>query len=337
MTKSIIPFIIIVLISLSSCWPIHKDRDGKFMEEVQNLEDFNSEFDDYNSALPMNRFGEFALSFSSTRGQNRLYQLTFFPVSINYDMDKKKAFIQRFQSKNGVQLDIQSDFAREEKLVGIAPNDANVFGPAYYGYRSFRYGSDPQNALFLWADDAGGDLDIKYAYRINGEQKGPFNFDLINSEFDDAYPTINSRGNSILFCSNRDGDFDIFELKMPELTGTDFNLEKLIHPETWELIKKDNLNSPADDKCPSYDMTGSDFITMVSDRPGGEGGFDIYYSTPSGEPQNAGKRINTAYNEYRPILPDLPNFSYYMMIFSSDRPGGMGGYDLYATGLKNRW
>ncbi|WP_353718433.1 hypothetical protein [Dyadobacter sp. 676] len=74
---------------------------------------------------------------------------------------------------------------------------------------------------------------------------------------------------------------------------------------------------------------------------GDQGGEDIYYSEYKNgkwsQPVNAGPRINSAYKEYRPILPDLSNFSYHLMLFSSNRPGGKGGYDLYMTGLKERW
>jgi hypothetical protein len=80
-------------------------------------------------------------------------------------------------------------------------------------------------------------------------------------------------------------------------------------------------------------------MVFISDRPGGQGGEDIYYSEyidgKWSAPINVGPRINTASNEYRPILPDLSNFNYRLMIFSSNRPGGKGGYDLYMTGLKS--
>ncbi|MCF0052507.1 hypothetical protein LXM25_20725 [Dyadobacter sp. LJ53] len=79
----------------------------------------------------------------------------------------------------------------------------------------------------------------------------------------------------------------------------------------------------------------------MSDRPGGVGGSDIYYSKLEGDkwgaPVNAGQRINTAHDEYRPILPAQGHFNYHLLIFSSDRPGGKGGFDLYMTGLIKKW
>jgi hypothetical protein len=84
-------------------------------------------------------------------------------------------------------------------------------------------------------------------------------------------------------------------------------------------------------------------MVFVSDRPGGFGGFDLYYSTFDGsawsDPVNFGEKINTEYDEYRPIIleTDRRFFMNDFMIFSSNRPGGMGGFDLYYAGLKPSW
>ena len=46
-----------------------------------------------------------------------------------------------------------------------------------------------------------------------------------------------------------------------------------------------------------------------------------------------GRNINTSSNEYSPVIGFHPDFTNKYMIFSSDRPGGKGGYDLYFTGV----
>ena len=46
-------------------------------------------------------------------------------------------------------------------------------------------------------------------------------------------------------------------------------------------------------------------------------------------PANFGPKINTEYDEYRPIIFSFEEVQKNLMIFSSDRPGGLGGFDLY--------
>ena len=46
-----------------------------------------------------------------------------------------------------------------------------------------------------------------------------------------------------------------------------------------------------------------------------------------GTPKNLGRRYNTEHNEFRPAL------TFEIMVFSSDRPGGKGGFDLYHSRL----
>jgi hypothetical protein len=78
-------------------------------------------------------------------------------------------------------------------------------------------------------------------------------------------------------------------------------------------------------------------MVFASNRPGGSGVFDLYYSIlRDGEwssPVNLGEPINSASDEYRPILGGHIDFNNRYMMFSSNRPGGKGGFDLYYTGV----
>jgi outer membrane protein OmpA-like peptidoglycan-associated protein len=72
-------------------------------------------------------------------------------------------------------------------------------------------------------------------------------------------------------------------------------------------------------------------LYFISDMPGGYGGTDIYkvditYSG-FGNPENLGPRINSEYKDFSPFVDGD------VIYFSSDRPGGMGGLDVYASRL----
>ncbi|MDF1673921.1 MAG: OmpA family protein [Vicingaceae bacterium] len=78
-------------------------------------------------------------------------------------------------------------------------------------------------------------------------------------------------------------------------------------------------------------------LYVVSDKPGGKGGKDIYYSIIAGdscsELTSIGDKINTEYNEMFPFVN-----SKNQMYFSSDKPSGIGGLDIYmSTGNMGLW
>lgn len=330
--RKLLPVILLLLVF--GCWPPGMDpdkRDGKFLMDVVNLEEFNSEYDDYNSSLPSNRSGESHLIFSSKRERKDVFNLVYFPAYFQYD--------KRLKLKKGVERagnDYHQAYANAGLLIGKANGPFNVYGPSllsrYYDFNSY---SGTKDLWLFYADDASGNLDIKYAKEGTADA-APIPY--LNSPANDAYPTFSRMGDKIYFCSDRDGNSDIYEASIPRAEREDVTLESLINPSEYKIRKVEELSGAYDDKCP---YLNENVMVFVSDRPGGQGGQDIYYSEYAdgkwSVPVNAGPRINTAHNEYRPILPRLSNFSYDLMIFSSDRPGGKGGYDLYMTGLKNRW
>jgi hypothetical protein len=95
----------------------------------------------------------------------------------------------------------------------------------------------------------------------------------------------------------------------------------------------DSINSTWDEKCP---FVYGNVIVFASNRPGGMGGYDLYYSIFKkgkwGFPVNLGPRINTTSDEFRPLIGYHQDFTNNGLLFSSNRPGGQGGFDLYFTG-----
>lgn len=99
-----------------------------------------------------------------------------------------------------------------------------------------------------------------------------------------------------------------------------------------KLVKTGNF--PFNDKMysvahPAVSPEG-DTLIFVSDKPGGTGGTDLYYSIRSGgqwaEPVNMGTAINTPGMEMFPVWqPDGTLF------FASDGHGGKGGLDIFYT------
>ena len=104
----------------------------------------------------------------------------------------------------------------------------------------------------------------------------------------------------------------------------------------WSAVEAlpDPVNSPWDEThaCISGDKRT---LCFTSNRPGGEGAMDIYFSTrmPDGswsKPANAGKPVNSLYSEETPFLTEDGKTLY----FSSMGHATMGGFDLfYSTRL----
>ncbi len=80
-----------------------------------------------------------------------------------------------------------------------------------------------------------------------------------------------------------------------------------------------------------------DKLVFASDRLGGLGGYDLYYAMKTADgwsnPINFGHPINSELDEYRPVVSSAYWFLNNLMIFSSNRPGGKGGFDLYYVGV----
>lgn len=105
-------------------------------------------------------------------------------------------------------------------------------------------------------------------------------------------------------------------------------------PKLLASVNQKEFNS----KQPFISADGK-YLYFASDRPGGAGGFDIWYAPiksdgSTGEPINAGTNVNTAADEVAPFYHSSSN----TLVFSSNRKPGMGGYDLFAAkGNESNW
>jgi hypothetical protein len=263
------------------------------------------------------------LYFSSNRYQiGRDFDIIYRNLEITYH-DKDKVL--------NVAYPIWWDERKYEDVVtGLINTSSNQLGPlSYFGPGDYSY--------FFYADDAGGDFDINFThylksefdtYRAEEHILGPDSLKVINSDNDDLYPSFHEDHSSLYFCSNRDHEqFNIYSIELPESGQLH---EFLTGSEIVEPTLNTTLSSNYNDKCP---YIFQDMMVFASDREGGQGGYDLYYSIYQignwTDPVNFGPEINTEYDEYRPILFNFIDIQTDLMIFSSDRPGGLGGFDLY--------
>jgi OOP family OmpA-OmpF porin len=145
----------------------------------------------------------------------------------------------------------------------------------------------------------------------------------INSNLNEGTCTITADGRTIIFtsCVGRQG------------WGSCDLYESVKKGEEWSVPKNLGLkvNSPDWESQPALSADGR-VLYFVSDRRGGFGRRDIWYSTklPNGEwskAKNVGKEVNTIYDEISPFLHANGN----TLFFATNGSPGLGGYDIFKT------
>jgi outer membrane protein OmpA-like peptidoglycan-associated protein len=152
-------------------------------------------------------------------------------------------------------------------------------------------------------------------------------------------PSIGSDGDHILVGASADGQtlflYNYEGLRAGELYTTQHT------DKGWSKIEKmnGNINTAYNETHASLSNDGKT-LYFTSNRPGGQGGLDIYKSVPDGLGQwgpavNLGPVVNTPFNEETPFM----NSDDEILYFSSQGHLSMGGYDIFYA-LKtgdNKW
>lgn len=257
MKKIKLLLIALFVLNMNSCFERVKYPIGHYPDEVTNFTQVNSEYDDYNSTLKI-RFSNTNLSFSTNRkSQGGNFDIISYGVAMEWDQRTGQLTV-------GTSDGVFNNFINTEH---------NELGP----YSLFI----PYSELMLYANDSSGNYDIKFLWE---EQTADVKF--LNSDVNDMYPSFwgtevyfasgdydlfiqfVNKVEKIIYCSDRNGNFDIFEVNLP----ANSNILKVLQSDTpYESVKMD-ISSPYEDKCP---FVNGSLLVFSSNRPGGYGGFDF--------------------------------------------------------------
>lgn len=285
---------------------------GWFPSTPANLKELNTSFYEYDCSIKAsgNRINLFYSSNSSNKGSN---------------LDIAEATIDFNISEDGSSLELNiSKASGSSSLLNQINSSANEVGAL-----DLKSNFDDQK-YFFFASDEKGQYDIKFLYQSNstGSMQGPFEAKVLNSNVCDYYPSINPTQTKMVFSSYRNKTYDLFEI---EVEGDFLNW---LENGTSKAILNKNISSSGYDKCPCQN---GNLLVFASDREGGFGGTDLWYSImENGEwsnPVNFGPEINSEHNEFGPASAYFNDSKNDLLIFSSNRPGGKGGYDLYFVGI----
>lgn len=315
----LIILLILLTITVTGCEPDYDfDYDIVVTDEPLNLRGLNSSFDDYNSDLPYPGQRTDIIYSSDRNDAGRNFDLVKGLLEFSYHEKDDKLNVT-------VPTNDVSRIFSESFFQKINTND-NEYGPC-----SYHKGED---ILFMYSSEEEGRDKIKFAditrWNYADQQIGdPVTMATINDFGDNLYPTQTSSPSELIFCSNREDT--VFNI-LSATYRSEISAQVLTAGELEKIEKIATLSSPYDDKCP---FIKDDLIVFSSNRPGGYGGFDLYYShfvnNAWTTPVNFGEKTNSASDEYRPVQFEAVGFD--LMIFSSNRPGGKGGFDLYIVKL----
>lgn len=327
-TKLVLLIVLFISISCEKTLNGYKYETGTLPETPVNLSDFNTKYDDYNSTAPS--LGDLIpFCFSTNRNsQGNVFDIIYQSMNVNFDKTTGILKITNEYANWGVYMD---DYEIIKSGITKIKTTGNELGPnLMIGYNENQF-----NFTLLYSTDISGNSQINFTSNITDENfSEPKEVEFLNSEFEDMYPTFNSGKSKIYFCSNRNGgSFDFYYVHV----NPTIDIESLLAQNSYyEVLKDTILSSSYDDKCP---FIFENKMVFASNRAGGFGGYDLYYSTLENgvwsEPINFGEKINTEFDEYRPILiNEGVSLDQTMMVFSSNRPLGFGGFDLYFVGIE---
>ena len=201
------------------------------------------------------------------------------------------------------------------QLISYIKNDS--IDSWYYQYSP--YFDQNTNKLFFTVREGGNLFDDENIVTAS----------LSNNNFTDFKPyiTLNSENNEGTPSFSDDGKFMVFTSCEMDFKNNSCDIYySQMRDNLWSRPRKfgDNINSAFWDSQPfMYDGT----LYFVSNRPGGVGGRDIYYSVIK-EDGSFSKalnfsEVNTKYEEVSPVVNDA------IFYFSSNRSNSYGGYDIY--------
>jgi len=126
-------------------------------------------------------------------------------------------------------------------------------------------------------------------------------------------------------CSTRSGGYGGLDIWVAQKVGG-----------TWQSPTNlgGTVNTSSNDS-PIWISGDGNILVFKSDRPGGYGGLDMYFTTKSGSswttPQNLGPVLNSSADEMGASFRCNGNAIGGIIYIGSARAGGQGGYDVWTS------
>ncbi|MCA8925967.1 MAG: PD40 domain-containing protein [Planctomycetes bacterium] len=310
------------------CYPSYEivQREAPIPVTPWNLTELNSPYDDRNAAAPPSLHVQAEILFSSGRASQ----------DADLDLVPGRLWVEFGQWNAEYRVDAR---VIDASLIAahLSQPGSNERGPRILpGRRPW------QEWLYLFASDRAGSYDVYACYgpRIDAQSVYDYRGEraypdpeppapvpgLCDPELYEAY--VSPLGDDrVLYATDRGGaGLDLYQARLR--TPGDLPAGVVEH------ARVDALSSEGND---SFPYVNGDVLVFASDRPGGFGGYDLYRARFDGSgwsaPENLGPGINTEHDERRPVFVRAEEFTNDLLLFSSDRPGGLGGFDLYAVGV----
>lgn len=338
--KNLLKFLI--LASVVGCNEDLPFKIGVFPEDPVNLIELNTQYDEMNSNYEpstLNQDAQFIFSSNSKKfGKDFDFEAKF----LSFIWDKEVGTLTHRILYNNAE-----GYSNFYNKVHELQSDCNEKGPYSYYEKRGAIGL----RFILYSKDCGGNYKIvgrefsesSFSNRLIPEESS---FRLFEDNSDEMYPSFMGnnfskelsdskiqRPEQLVFSSNKSGSFKLYQLKIPSNQNP---FDFLTSASTKEINLIEEVKSNGNDHSP---FINGELMLFASDRAGGYGGYDLYYSSFVGgkwtEPVNLGSKINSEFDEFRPITihEEYSEFENQLLIFSSNRPGGLGGFDLYFVGI----
>lgn len=298
-----------------------KDKESKWKEEDDKL--FNKYHYFYADALHRNGKYEAAIQ-------------EYGKFKRSYDKEDKDRWTKL--ANNGIKgselgLNPHSNKIKAKRLSTSISRSYNELSPMQYNENTLFYSSLPSDTLvFQNKKKQGPKYQIYTASLVDGTWDKPTlvnNEDINTPKYDVGNGSFNVDKTRFYFtkCTEMEDYRSLCNIFVADVKGGKFsNVERLPEPINY----KERYTSTQPAVRTSTD--GREIIYFVSDREGGKGGLDIWFTSriKSGEytaPKLLGGAINSAGDEVTPYWDEFGKTLY----FSSNGLPGFGGFDIFST------
>ena len=168
-----------------------------------------------------------------------------------------------------------------------------------------------------------------------GDWTSPVNLgDTVNSPSQEILPALSKNGSSLYFASDWPGSMGGEDLWVARRAGKDAPWEAPVNLGAA-------INTAFNERSPELSRDGH-FLFFATNRPGGQGDFDIWVAWRAHIHDDFGWRpavnlsagVNSASGDFGPGFFENDDIGIPLLYFASTRPGGLGSADIYRSALR---